>query len=179
METEKVFTEKLFRTGDGRTVTYSEMIKEIAEYIKHDTQRDYELTVGTDSQTGKRTKMSEVVVARRIGAGGIFFYRTEWMKAIKDLKVKIYEETSRSLENANGLLDYVKLTLMEDNIDIDDVSIGFIIHCDVGCVGSTKSLVKEIVGWVESCGYECEIKPDSYASSCVANKYSKFAKTSK
>ena len=32
METEKVFTEKLFRTGDGRTVTYSEMIKEIEDF---------------------------------------------------------------------------------------------------------------------------------------------------
>lgn len=31
----------------------------------------------------------------------------------------------------------------------------------------------EIVGWVTSCGYKCEIKPNSYTASGIANKFSK------
>ena len=164
---------KLFRTGDGKTVTYEEVIKIIADYIKSKPDYSYELTVGTDSQTNKNTKMAEVIVARRIGAGGIFFYRTEVLPVIKDLRTKIFEETSRSLENADGLLEYVELSLLDDGIDIDKLDIGIIIHCDVGSVGETKSLVRDVVGWVESLGYKWETKPDSYASSCVADRLSK------
>ena len=47
---------------------------------------------------------------------------------IKSTEEKIVEETSRSLENAEGLLDTVQLYLLEKDIDIDKLNIHFVIH---------------------------------------------------
>lgn len=62
---------------------------------------------------------------------------------------------------------------MAVDICMNDMDVHFLIHCDVGYNGSTKMLIQEIVGWVQSMGYECSIKPASYAASAVADKYSK------
>lgn len=164
---------KKFHRGNGDIVTHDEMVKVVADYISADTSQEYEITVGTDSQNHSKTKMVEVIAVHRVGHGGIFFYRVDYVRKIKSLKEKIVEETSRSLENAAGLLDDVQLQLLEDGIDIDDLNIHFIIHCDIGHEGKTQALIKEIVSWVHSAGYECQIKPDSYAASGIANKISK------
>lgn len=164
---------KKFHRGNGDIVTHDEMVKIVADYISADPTQEYEITVGTDSQNHSQTKMVEVIALHRIGHGGIFFYRVDYVRKIKSLKEKIVEETSRSLENASGLLDDVQLQLLEEGIDIDDLNIHFIIHCDIGHEGKTQALIKEIVSWVHSAGYECQIKPDSYAASGIANKISK------
>ena len=61
----------------------------------------------------------------------------------------------------------------EKSFDIDDIDVHFQIHCDIGKSGKTRELIKEIVGWVTSEGYDCLIKPDSYAANSIADKYSK------
>lgn len=173
MKGEVVVNAKVFYRGNGEPVTYDEMMKLIADYISKDINQEYEITVGTDSQNHNKTKMVEVIAVHRVGHGGVFFYRTEYVRKIKALKEKIIEETSRSLENAQGLLDEVGLYLLEDGIDIDELNVHFKIHCDIGHYGKTSLLIKEIVSWVHSCGYEAVIKPDSYAASGIANKISK------
>jgi predicted RNase H-related nuclease YkuK (DUF458 family) len=169
--------EKEFRTGDGKCVNYAEMVAIIANYIKQNPEADYEITVGTDSQNHDKTKMVEVIAVCRVGNGGIFFYRVEFMDKIMDLRQKIYEETSRSLENAHGLLDEIYLQIVEsdEDFDLDKLNIHFVVHCDIGRSRKSKTrvLVQEIMGWVEAEGFECVIKPDSYTASGIANKFSK------
>ena len=165
--------DKKFRQGDGLLVSYKEMVQHIADYILVDTSAEYEITVGTDSQNHSQTKMVEVIAVRRIGKGGIFFYHTDTVKIIKTLRDKIVDETSRSLENAKGLLDEIQLILIDKDVDIDKLNVNFVIHCDIGYKGRTQELITEIVSWVHSMGYECQIKPDSYTASGIANKFSK------
>ena len=169
--------DKMFRTGDGKTVSYAQMVTIIANYIKQNPDADYEITVGTDSQNHDKTKMVEVIAVCRVGNGGIFFYRVEYMTKIADLRQKIYEETSRSLENAHGLLDeiYLQIVEKEEDFDLDKLNIHFVVHCDIGRSKKSKTrvLVSEIMGWVEAEGFECVIKPDSYTASGIANKFSK------
>ena len=169
--------EKEFRTGDDKRVNYAEMVAIIANYIKQNPDADYEITVGTDSQNHEKTKMVEVIAVCRVGNGGIFFYRVEYMDKIMDLRQKIYEETSRSLENAHGLLDEIYLQIVEsdEDFDIENLNIHFVVHCDIGRgrKSKTRVLVQEIMGWVEAEGFECVIKPDSYTASGIANKFSK------
>jgi predicted RNase H-related nuclease YkuK (DUF458 family) len=169
--------EKEFRTGDGKRVNYAEMVAIIANYIKQNPEADYEITVGTDSQNHDKTKMVEVIAVCRVGNGGIFFYRVEFMDKIMDLRQKIYEETSRSLENAHGLLDEIYLQIVEsdEDFDLEKLNIHFVVHCDIGRSRKSKTrvLVQEIMGWVEAEGFECVIKPDSYTTSGIANKFSK------
>lgn len=170
-------SKKLFLTGDGKVVSYSQMVNLMANYIKQDSTASYEITVGTDSQCHEKTKIVEVIAVCRVGRGGIFFYHIEYMKKIEDLRQKIYEETSRSLENAHGLLDeiYLQIIRSDEDCDLDNLDIHFVVHCDIGRSRKSKTrvLVQEIMGWVEAEGFECVIKPDSYTASGIANKFSK------
>lgn len=149
------------------------MVDIITDYITKAPNSSYEITVGTDSQNHSKTKMVEVIAIHRVGDGGIFFYRTEYIRKIKVLKEKIVEETSRSLENATGLVDNIGVKLIDYDIDIDELDIHFQIHCDIGKYGKTSQLISEITSWVEAAGYEAVIKPDSYTASGIANKISK------
>jgi predicted RNase H-related nuclease YkuK (DUF458 family) len=91
------------------------------------------------------------------------------------LRDKIYQETDRSLSIARGFIDELsdELNRLNESIIIDNLKMSFQIHCDIGAFGKTSSLIKEIVSWVHAVGYECVIKPDSYAASGIANKFSK------
>lgn len=164
---------KIFTRGNGEKVNYSQMIDVIGEYLAQSPNSTYEITVGTDSQTHSRCRVVEVIAIHRIGDGGIFFYRIDYIKKTKVLKEKIIEETARSIDNATGLLDEISLKLIDYDIDIDKLNIHFCIHCDIGHKGRTQSLISEITNWVHSMGYECLIKPDSYTASGIANKFSK------
>lgn len=165
--------EKLFKRGNGEVVNITQMYDIIADYIAKEPLATYEITVGTDSQTHSRCKFVEVIAVHRIGDGGIFFYHIEHEQKIRVLKDKIIAETARSIENATGLLDEISLILIDKDIDINDLSVHFQIHCDIGHYGKTSSLITEITSWVSSMGYEAVIKPDSYTASGIANKFSK------
>ena len=165
--------EKIFTRGNGKKVNYNQMIRIIADYIKSELKAEYDITIGTDSQTHSESKIVEVIAVHRVGDGGIFFYFSEYVNRFRVLKEKIIEETSRSLENANGFLDNIELLLLEDDIDIEKLNLNFHIHCDIGHNGKTRELIKEITNWVESYGYDCLIKPESYTASGIANKFSK------
>lgn len=157
-----------FLRPNGERISLKDIARIGKAYILQEPDAEYEITVGTDSQNFNKTKMVEVIAFHRLGAGGIFFYSVEYIRRIENLRLKIYEETQRSLELADNLLNE-----FESIIDLNDYKINFCIHCDVGRKGTTKDLIQEIVGWVHSLGYECAIKPDSYAASAVANRYSK------
>lgn len=163
----------MFRTPQGQPITISDIAIRIADFILSDKQSDYEITVGTDSQNFHDTKMVEVVAVHKKGRGGTYFYNIEYIHRITNLKQKINEETSRSLMIANELLEALEDYLLENGILLDDLNVSFQIHCDIGKTGKTNILIKEITSWITSQGYVCLIKPDSYAASSVANKYSK------
>lgn len=164
---------ELFTRPNGTKVSVKDAAMTAAMYVARDPASMYTVTIGTDSQNFDKTKMVEVIAVHRVGTGGIFFYRTNYVNLIQNLRQKIQEETQRSLVLANEFFDKFHESLMVLGYDLDAMNIKCQIHCDVGYNGSTKAMIQEIVGWVRSLGYECAIKPDSYAASGIANKYSK------
>lgn len=155
-----------FLRPNGELVTLKEIARLGIRYIEEDPGAEYEITVGSDSQNFSKTKIVTVIAFCRKGKGGIFFYNVEYVKRIDNLRLKIYYETQESLELADALLSALDINTSKYNIH-------FQIHCDVGRNGATNALVQEIVGWVHSLGYDCCIKPESYAASAVANRFSK------
>lgn len=152
-----------------RSITYGEvsfntMCQLIKKYIKKSRNDEYEITVGTDSQNHDITKVVIVVAIRRVGKGGIFFYDIKQVKKITNIWQKLFYETSLSIEMAR------KLSLYFNN---DDKEYDISIHIDAGEDGASSSMIPQIVGWVKSCGFTCNTKPNSYAASSIANKYSK------
>ena len=148
----------MFKTAKGQIISVPDIAKTIFEYIMSDMDDSYEITVGTDSQNFDRTKMVEVIAIHKKGKGGIYFYNIEFI---------------RSLYVANDLLDSLVEIFLENDMLLDDLDVSFQIHCDIGRAGKTSVLIKEIVSWVTSQGYVCLIKPDSYAASEIADRYSK------
>lgn len=145
-------------------VSFNSMCQIIKNYIFKDRSREYKVTVGTDSQNYDDTKIVLVVAVWKVGAGGIFFYDIKVVDKIFSLRQKIFYEASLSIELAKQLLDKFN----EENLPYD-----ISIHVDIGKDGTTSKMIPEIVGWVNSCGFNCKIKPYSYAASSIANKYSK------
>jgi uncharacterized protein len=45
------------------------------------------------------------------------------------------------------------------------------IHIDVGPLGPTRDMIREVVGMVNGNGYVAKTKPDSWGASSVADKH--------
>lgn len=145
---------------------------EIISTIVADPNEAYDLVIGTDSQNFDNTKMVVVIALHHIGHGGIFFYNTFYVGRITNVGQKLYYETQISLECAQLLINALESVKAEKGFDYENLlHIG--IHVDAGLRGPSCKVIPEIVGWVTSCGYDVVVKPDSYAASSVANKFSK------
>ena len=59
------------------------------------------------------------------------------------------------------------------NFNYDADNIAFCIHIDCGVNGPSGAVIPEVVGYVHSMGYECQVKPDSPIASCIADRISK------
>ena len=46
------------------------------------------------------------------------------------------------------------------------------IHADVGENGKTRDMIKEVTGLIKGNGFEPKIKPESFAASSVADRFS-------
>lgn len=145
-------------------VSNEKMIKIIKNFISKSRHSTYNISVGTDSQNYDYTKTVMVVAVHRVGNGGIFFYDIKRVKKITNISQKLFYETSSSLEIATKL----SAALQKEGIDF-----GISIHVDAGQNGQTSKLIPEIIGWIKACGFDCETKPNSYAASSIADKYTK------
>ena len=47
----------------------------------------------------------------------------------------------------------------------------FEIHADIGENGETKAMIQEVVGMIRAHNFEAKTKPESYAASKVADRY--------
>ena len=131
-----------------------------------------QVIVGTDSQNFSDTKIVNVIAIICEGHGGIYFYQIAHVDKIMDVRAKLYAETQMSLEIADKVLELIEADNAYDNMY---ESVTFTIHVDAGNseYGKTKDLIPAIVGWIRSQGYECEIKPDSFVASTIADRISK------
>ncbi len=152
-----------------RSITYGEvdfnkMIKLIEKYIHSESEFEYRVSIGTDSQNFDLTKVVIVAAVHRIGKGGIFFYEIKRIKKITNIRQKIFYETNLSLNLALKVSERFK----KDNFDYK-----LSIHVDAGEAGNSSKVIPEITAWINSLGFDCKTKPYSYAASCIANRYSK------
>lgn len=145
-------------------VNFDKIFSIIKDFVNKAPKEAYKISIGTDSQNFELTKVVLVVSVYQVGHGGIFFYEVKRVKKISDINQKLFYETSISLELA------MKLSKKFHDEDFN-YSIG--IHVDAGQNGPTKRVIPEITSWVKACGFDCKTKPDSYAASTIANKYSK------
>ena len=149
-------------TGSWESIMLSDIVDKIDRFLSDGF--DYTIDVGTDSQKNGNTKFVTAIVVHKIGKGGIFFYHPVVTNEVMSFQSRIYQETAMSINCATELLEM----FVERNV-LRNITI----HCDVGENGKTKELIRGIVGYVTSSGFDCRIKPDSVAACTVADKFSK------
>ena len=140
------------------------VVDEIINYIKSDPNRKYSIVVGTDSYPSGSVDYVTAVVVHKQGRGGRYFWKKEHQAGkTPTLRHRIYQETTHSIETAQALIDKLNLKKL--------AGYDFAIHIDVGNSGSTRDMINEVVGMVKGNGFNAKTKPDSYAASTVADKY--------
>jgi predicted RNase H-related nuclease YkuK (DUF458 family) len=107
--------------------------------------------------------VSAVVIYRK-GRGARYFWHKEkhYIKPI--LRDKIYQETLMSLDLAQKLVPMVRKVISPSKYDFE-------IHIDVGPLGPTREMIREVVGMVTGNGFVAKTKPDSWGASSVADKH--------
>lgn len=163
----------LFRNKTQQDITFDMVVDKIIDWIDQQPDKEYVLAIGTDSQTCSETKIVLSITLHRLYNGGIFFLHTAYHQPYQNFQLhqKLYEETQASLDTAEILIEKLK----NHGLDIQDKNsnVHLSIHMDIGKNGPTSKYIQELEGWVKATGYDCEIKPNSYAASTIADKYSK------
>lgn len=155
----------MFQSPTYGTLELPDVRQHILHFLASEPERKYQIVVGTDSQPNNGTGVDFVtaLVVRRIGHGGIYFWKRLVQKKRYVLRQRMYEEATLSLETADAVLTL----LHQDGITKYDVEI----HVDIGAFGETRDMINEIVGMIRGSGYNVKTKPDSYAASKVADRH--------
>jgi predicted RNase H-related nuclease YkuK (DUF458 family) len=148
--------------SDGKEYNIASVIESITDYVKQGGT----LYVGSDSMlftascvyaTAICLHDADLKVAR-------YFYtkHRDRTSESKNLKHKITKEVNYSIDVAMMLLDKFPDAAIE-------------IHADVGTTkrSATSKFVEFVRGWIKGSGFTAKVKPNSWASSTVADWHTK------
>jgi uncharacterized protein len=155
----------MFQSPTHGSLELPQVREKILSFLARDPKREYQIIVGTDSQPHNGTGVDFVtaIVVHRVGTGGVYFWKRVTYKKHYVLRQRMYAEATMSLETAETML----ALMANDGFTKYDVEI----HVDIGTHGDTRDMIAEIVGMVVGSGYSVKTKPESYAASKVADRY--------
>ncbi|PIP57634.1 hypothetical protein COX03_02020 [Candidatus Woesebacteria bacterium CG22_combo_CG10-13_8_21_14_all_39_10] len=159
----------MFNSPTKGSLTVEEVINDVANFVKDEPGNYYRLVIGTDSQTKSTGGKPEIdfvtaVVVHRKGRGARYFWKKEKKDKIPMLRDKIYTETLLSLSCAQELVPLLRKAVSPAKYDFE-------IHIDVGPIGPTRDMIKEVVGMVTGNGFVAKTKPEAWGASSVADKH--------
>ena len=154
-----------FLSYDGKKIEAAEVVGEMIDFMRQDQTRSYRIMIGTDSALSNSTDADFVtaIVVHRIGNGARYFWRRTELKNFHTLRDRMLKEAMISLEIAQRIIDFLK--------EAEAPKFDFEIHVDVGYNGETKTVLQELVGLIRANNFEVKTKPESYAASNVADRY--------
>lgn len=153
-------------------LSFEGMIDELLNYLQEEPGSFYDVIVGCDSSSSEEPEFPLVVVALRKGAGGRFFLKKirYQNKKFYHWKARILEEVYLSCEMALNLKEALEDKIVKLAI-IPNYQFRYI-HADIGEQGQTKEMIKEVAGIIRSNGFELKLKPEAFAASNVADRFS-------
>lgn len=134
--------------------------------VKDLIRRGSRVYVGTDSMIRGDKCIFATVIAFHNNEKNIATYYYKKFNLInsdyRNLKIKITEEVNLSVQAAQKVLEYSPGTDVE-------------VHVDIGLnkENKTRSMMPVVFGWVSGMGFELKVKPDSWASSSIADNHTK------
>ncbi len=166
------FLEGNFYSPTKGSLDAKQVVAELVSYIFEKPENFYDIIVGCDSSSGETPDFPLVIVVLRTGEGGRFFLKKISYKNRKfyNWKERILEEVMLSCEMALFLRENFDKKI-KDSLGTFNYEFRYI-HADVGENGATKDMIKEVTGLIRGNGFEPKIKPESFAASTVADRYS-------
>jgi len=164
---------KFFSPTKGN-LNFEEVTKEIFNYLKEKPEKFYDIVVGCDSSSGVNISFPVAIVVLRVGFGGRFFLKKikhpqSFSKRFQNIHQRVLNEILISCEIALDLRETLEKKFQESP---EEFNYQFrYIHADVGKGGKTKDMIKEVVGLIKSNGFEAKIKPEAFAASVVADRF--------
>jgi hypothetical protein len=148
-------------------LTLEEAILKIRDFSEEEGQ--YNLFVGTDSQVvnGKTLFVTSIVV-HRVTKAAIFFINSRLTEKNFTIRDRLIEEAYRSLQMAQRINELGVQLECEICGDVKCLTI----DADIGENGSSREVIRAIVGMVTAYGYTCRLKPECTTIK-VADKYTK------
>jgi predicted RNase H-related nuclease YkuK (DUF458 family) len=162
-------SDKPFVSPSKGSLTMPKMVRDIAGFIDEDPSSFYSLIIGTDSQGKRANGNSEIdfvtaIIVYRKGKGARYYWRKDIYKGMMVLRDKIYTETLMSMGVAQKIVPEVRKKISPAKYDLE-------IHIDVGSLGPTRDMIREVVGMVSGNGFTAKTKPESWGASSVADKH--------
>jgi uncharacterized protein len=175
-----MYDELTFQNVSESKLTLEDVFDRIIRFITQDPRCVYHFVIGTDSQVHRgQTKFVTGIVIHRLGKGAWACYRQIAVpRELVSIREKLMLETSFS-ERVAGYFNST-VTAMEDLL-LPHVYQGAMletyIDIDAGTepvINQTALFVQEMMDRVEALGvYAPRVKPDAYAASSYANRYTK------
>jgi len=155
--------EKNWHSGSGEKISLDEMLSKLDEYVL-DGERIF---IGTDSQIKGDICIFATAICLHDKHGKkysrYFFHKSrEKTSSFKVLRLRIMKEVQNSIDISMSLLERYPEADIEVHVDIGRTS-----------KSPTRIFVDSITGWLKGAGLDCKIKPDSWASSAVADWHTK------
>ena len=172
MVMDKILNGYFFNPTKGSVKT-ERVADELINYISEKPEKFYDVIVGCDSSSEEEPHFPLAVVVLRVGEGGRFFLKRIAYKGRKfyNYKQRILEEVFLSCQLALYLKEEFERKIK--NYQKEKLRYQFrYIHADVGENGKTKDMIKEVTGFIKGNGFEPKIKPESFAASTVADRFS-------
>lgn len=169
---DKILDGYFYNPTKGKVKT-ERVADELINYISERPEKFYDIIVGCDSSSSEEPHFPLAVVVLRVGEGGRFFLKRIVCQGRKfyNYKQRILEEVFLSCQMAL----YLKEKFEKRIRDLEKEKLRYqfrYIHADVGENGKTKDMIKEVTGLIKGNGFEPRIKPESFAASSVADRYS-------
>ena len=154
--------EGVIRTFEDAEVSYDDFVK----IMQSLDEEGLDVYIGTDSQVIK----NKISIATCI----CFYKRGIAKNRVFYIKKRVSEKRYPTLR---ARMLFEAYTSLEAALEVDPFFEGNLtVHLDIGSnfkINKTAKFSKELQMLVESQGFGCEIKPNSWASSSVADKYTK------
>lgn len=150
----------IIRRPDQTIVSFDDFKEEISIEDNSDAQ----IAIGSDSQVlSDYISFVTTICVHYPGRGGKFFYIKDRVnkKGFPSMHLRIMNEVFLSIEVANDLNKIIRKKA-EVHIDVGSEEKG----------SKTSKYSKQFIGIVNSCGYQCRVKPESWAS-YVADRFTK------
>jgi len=156
-----IFNGNFYNPTKG-SLTLEQTVAEIFSYMAEKQDKVYDIIVGCDSPSEEDPHFPVAVVVLRKGEGGRFF--------LKKIKYPLGEK--RFFSWKERILEEVTLSCRLALVLREKIGKGVkYIHADVGENGQTRDMIKEVMGLIRGNGFEPKIKPESFAASAVADRY--------